>query len=85
MTPELRALHLAHRQKASLEIRSSPASYKVCRICLSIAWKQAPLCPICHAHGFYESEQAVWVVATLTEKVAFPKTAGTVPRLQLTE
>jgi uncharacterized paraquat-inducible protein A len=80
MIAELKALHLASRIANSAKICAAPEKFKVCWVCLSISYQRAPVCPICHAHRFYESADAVRVVAGMTERVAFPVTAGTVPR-----
>jgi hypothetical protein len=80
MDAELKALHEASRIATSAKIRSAPEDYKVCWVCLSIAYQRAPLCPVCHAHRFYQSADAVRVVAGMMEQVAIPVTAGTVPR-----
>ena len=80
LNAEMRAFHLASRRATSAKICAAPQDYKVCWVCLSIAFKRAGHCPICGAHRFYESPEAVRVVAGLMEKFAFPVTAGTVPR-----
>jgi len=80
MIAELKALHLASRIANSAKICAAPEEFKVCWVCLSIAYQRAPLCPVCHSYRFYESADAVRVVAGMTERVAFPVTAGTVPR-----
>jgi hypothetical protein len=80
MNAEMRALHLAARRATSAKICEAPEDYKVCWVCLSIAFKRAPTCPICRAYRFYESPDALRVVTSLMDRVAFPVTAGTVPR-----
>jgi hypothetical protein len=78
---ELKALHLASRIATSAKICAAPENYKVCGQCLSIVLTRAKTCPLCAAYRFYESPDAVRLVAGLTERVAFPLTAGTVPRI----
>jgi hypothetical protein len=80
MNKEMRARYFAARRATSAKICESPEDYKVCWHCLSIAYKRASICPICQAHRFYESADAVRVVAGMMERVAFPVSAGTVPR-----
>ena len=80
MTADLLALHFAARIQKSAKICAAPQEYKVCWHCLSVAYKRASICPVCHAHRFYESADAVRVVARLMEQVPFPVSAGTVPR-----
>jgi hypothetical protein len=81
MNDEMRAVYLASRRATSAKICAAPEDYKVCWHCLSIAVTRAKACPLCAAYRFYESPDAVRVVACLTERVAFPVTAGTVPRI----
>ncbi len=81
VTPESRAVHLARRQEMSARIIASPEDFKLCGLCLSIAYKHSEKCSICGAYRFHENPVVVQGVARVMMRFAFPVTAGVVPRL----
>jgi hypothetical protein len=54
----------------------------VCSQCLSISYKAASVCPLCHSYRFCTSPEAVRVVAEVMKGFASPVTAGVVPRYE---
>jgi RNA polymerase subunit RPABC4/transcription elongation factor Spt4 len=85
MNTETQKLHSSLRNERAAKIIGEPEKYKVCDQCQSIAFKAAHVCPICHAYRWREGYFDIIEVAQLTTQSAFPVTAGTVPRLQVTQ
>lgn len=81
MTNEERAKHLAFREAQAAKILAKPNDFKVCEQCLSIAFKQAAICPVCHAYSWLTTPRAVEIVAEYCSKQMFPVTAAVAPRL----
>jgi hypothetical protein len=73
--------HVARRRAQAEKICATPADYKLCGQCLSIALKGAGVCPLCRAFRFLESRDAVVLIAEYSTRFAFPVTAATVPRI----
>jgi hypothetical protein len=73
--------HVAHRRAQAEKICATPGDYKICAQCLSIAFRRAQVCPICRAHRFLESPEAVTLVAEYGTRFPFPVTAATAPRI----
>ncbi len=62
-------------------IEQEAEKYKVCSQCLSIAFKRAPVCPVCKAYRWKENPSAVTVVSWMMRKHPWPVTSGLPPRL----
>lgn len=75
------AIHVERRIAQAERICKEPEKFKVCDQCNSIAFKQASICPICHAYTWLESKAMVQGIAMFSANFAFPLTAGYVPRL----
>jgi hypothetical protein len=75
------ATHARLRFDQAEAICAKADQFKVCSCCLSISFQRAPLCPLCHGYLWYESADAVKLVARLTQRSAVPFTAGVAPRL----
>lgn len=73
--------HVAHRRSQAEKICATPGNYKICAQCLSIAFRPAQVCPICRAHRFLESREAVVLIAEYSTRFPFPVTAATAPRI----
>jgi hypothetical protein len=82
MKPTELAIHLERRKVQAAKIVAEPHKFKVCDQCSSIAFKQAGICPVCHAYLFDESPARVEGIAKYNTNFAFPQTAGVVPRLK---
>ena len=80
MTIEERAQHLAAREAQAQRILAKLDDFKVCEQCLSIAFKRAPICPLCHAYSWFDAPGAVEVIAKYSAKQPFPLTAAVAPR-----
>lgn len=73
--------HLGLRRSKAATFIASPADFKVCDQCNSIAAVHSAVCGLCGAYRFDDSPERVVEVARLMMETAFPFTAGTVPRL----
>jgi hypothetical protein len=73
------------RQNQKKRIMANPAGYKVCCVCCSISFKEAPYCPLCRAYRFVQDETIVEVVSTFSAKFALPITAAFAPRTKPAE
>jgi hypothetical protein len=74
------AEHARSRNANAEQICANAEEFKVCTVCLSIAFQRAGTCPICRSYRWYYSAEAVRLVARIMQQSPFPFTAGTVPR-----